>query len=268
MHRIKFIEDSHRYLTEDNNDLISVSKFVSQFKEKVNWTAIAKKSAIKVSKETGERVTTADILKKWERKRNISAQIGTLYHNIREAELMEGDTFYDVACAMKHCEHIEGVKYSIPITTLENNTVYPELMICDSDYMICGQSDKVIVIKNKINIWDYKTDKEIVFKAYSSEWVKPRMFLKPINHIQEANGNEYSLKMSMYMYLLWKANKGRFLPGELIIEHVSLKRDVDNDNIAVLENDKPVVLKIERIKLPYLKKEVVAMLEYYKTNKL
>lgn len=264
MPRIKFLEESHRYLTEDNQDLISVSKFAAKFKEKQDWTAIAKKVAAKETK-AGNPMTLADVQKKWERKRILSSEIGTLYHNIREAQLLEGDKFYDVACSMKHCEHSNGAKYSIPITSLENNTVYPELMIYDIDYMICGQADKIIVTNNKINVWDYKTDKEITFKAYSSEWVKPRMFLPPINKIQEANGNEYAIKMSLYMYLLWKANKGRFQPGDLIIEHIHLKRDVDNDGIAVIENGVPVVEKIEQIRLPYLKKEVMAMLETIKS---
>lgn len=250
-------------MTEDERDLISVSKFTSRFKQKVDWNAIAKKTAMKLTKE-GKPTTTAEVLKKWERKRNISAEIGTLYHNIRENELLEGDKFYDVACRMKHCEHSNGAKYSIPITELENNTVYPELMIYDIDYMICGQSDKVIVTKNKIHIWDYKTDKEITFKGFRSEWTGPRMFLPPIDHLEECNGNEYALKMSLYMYLLWKANKGRFQPGDIIIEHVHLKRDPDNDGIAVVKDDKPVVERIEKIRLPYLKKEVIAMLETLK----
>lgn len=263
MPRIKFIEHSHRYLTEDDRDLISVSKFTSQFKEKVDWTTIAQRVAKKLTKE-GTPTTTKQILQKWANKRDQSAQIGTLYHNIREQQLLNGDRFYDVACAMKHCEHSDGAKYSIPIAEIENNTVYPELMIYDVDYMVCGQSDKVIVAKNRINIWDYKTDKEITFKAFRSEWVPPKKFLPPINHLEECNGNEYALKMSLYMYLLWKANKGRYQPGDIIIEHVHLKRDPENDNIPVLEDGKPVVLKIEQIKLPYLKKEVIAMLNTIK----
>lgn len=66
------------------------------------------------------------------------------------------------------------------------------------------------------------------------------------------------------MYMLWKANKGKLKPGDLIIEHVHLKRDPLNDNIPVLEDGKPVVLKIENKKLPYRKKEVEAMLKTLK----
>jgi hypothetical protein len=63
------------------------------------------------------------------------------------------------------------------------------------------------------------------------------------------------------MYLLWKANKGAFKPGDIIIEHIHLKRDPLNDNIPVLEDGRPVVLKKEMITLPYRKREVIEMLK-------
>lgn len=66
------------------------------------------------------------------------------------------------------------------------------------------------------------------------------------------------------MYMLWKANGGKFKPGDIIIEHIHLKRDPEDDNIPVLEDGKPVVLKVEKIKVPYRKKEVMEMLKTIK----
>lgn len=265
MDKIKFIEASHRYLTEDGKDLISVSKFMDRFKEKIDWKKKAAGVASRITKE-GTPTTTKQILDKWENKRNQSAQIGTNYHAIREQELIDNVVcnFYNTDCKkVEHTIH-QGNKLSIPIHQIENNTVYPELMIYDLEHMICGQSDKVIVTKNKINIWDYKTDKEISFKGWSNMWTVPRKLLPPLQHLDDCSGNIYAIKMSMYMYLLWKANKGRFQLGEIIIEHVSLKRDPLNDDIPILKDAKPVVEKIEKIKLPYLKKEVIGMLKTIK----
>lgn len=261
MSKVKFLEDSHQYLDEANRELISVSSFTDRFKEKVDWNTVAKKVAAKLTKE-GTPTSLQDILDKWENKRNISAEIGTLYHTIREKELIEekDPMFYAVRCNTKQCNFDDQGKWSIPINELENNTVYPELMIYDFDHMICGQSDKVIVVDNKIHIWDYKTDAEIKFRAFSSQWVKPKKMITPLSHLDDCNGNNYSIKMSLYMYLLWKANKGRFKPGEIIIEHINLRRDSQNDNIPILVDGKPVVEKIERIMLPYRKREVVEML--------
>jgi ATP-dependent exoDNAse (exonuclease V) beta subunit len=265
---IKFIEDSHQYISQEGKELISVSKFTELFKQKVDWKKIAERVAKKKSKESDTHISTKDILDKWANKRDHSAKVGTLYHSIREQELLESNNpvFYDRECSLQACHHDEfRIKYSIPINNLQNNTVYPELMIYDTDFMICGQSDKVIVIDNKIHIWDYKTDEEIKFKGYYNQWQPPKRLLPPLDHLDECNGNLYSIKMSLYMYLLWKANKGRFLPGDIIIEHVSLERDPENDNIPVIgEDGRPVVLDIQRIELPYRKKEVIAMLSTLK----
>jgi ATP-dependent exoDNAse (exonuclease V) beta subunit len=231
---IKFIEDTHRYLS-DTGELISVSKFLERFKEKVDWNKIAKRTADKLTKE-GTPTTLNQVLAKWARKRDESSRVGTLYHSLREKELVECDSpeFYGRICSKRVHGYYDGDKHSFPINDLQNNTVYPELMIYDTDYMICGQSDKVIVTDNQIHIWDYKTDKEITFKAFSNQWVKPKKLLYPLDKLDDANGNHYAVKMSLYMYLLWK---------------------------VLDESGLPIVLKIEQIKLPYLKKEVMAMLK-------
>jgi hypothetical protein len=260
MSKVKFISDSHQYFTDDGRELISVSSFTDQFREKVDWKSIAKRIATKQTK-LGEPTTTEDILNKWERKRNFASTVGTAYHTVREEELMkeENPVFYGMVCSAKQCEYIGVDKYSIPINKLENNSVYSELMIYDLDSMICGQADKVIVANKRINIWDYKTDTEIKYKAFSSKWVSPQKLLPPLDHLDDCNANIYSIKMSLYMYLLWKSNKGTVKTGDIIIEHIHLERD--EDNVAVLVNGKPTVKKIENIHLPYRKKEVINMLK-------
>ena len=265
MSKVKFIEDTHQYLTEDDRELISVSAFTERFKPKVDWKAVAKKVAAKKTRE-GEPTTAEDILKKWEDKRDLSAKIGTIFHSMKEEELLqqENPIFYNTPCSIKNCSYTGTDKWSIPINKLENNTAYPELMIYDFEYMICGQSDKVIVANNKINIWDYKTDAEIKYKAFSSQWVKPQKLLGPLGHLDDCNANIYSIKMSLYMYLLWKANRGTLRTGDIIIEHVHLERD--EDGLPILKDEKPIVKKIEQIQLPYRKKEVMDMLETLKVK--
>jgi len=265
MAKIKFIPEFHRYVDENNKDLTSVSKFTDKFKEKVDWGEIAQRSAAKATRQ-GTATTKEELLAKWARKGHVSAEVGTLIHSMKETELIQADqpSFYGEVCEKELGHYENGFKSSIPINELQNNTVYPELMIYDMDHMICGQSDKVIVAKNKIHIYDYKTDASISFEGWSSQWKKARKLLKPLDHLDECNGNIYSIKMSLYMYMLWKANKGRFKPGDIIIEHLHLKRDPNNDNTPVLENGEPVILKTEKIKLPYRKKEVMAMLKTIK----
>lgn len=266
MSSIQFIEETHKYVTDEGKELISVSAFTDLFKEKVDWRKKAEGVAKRLTKE-GTPTTTQDILFKWENKRNISADVGTILHNMHENELLRNgktDIFgkeYPVYQFPKYT----GNKKSIPIHSLENNMVYPELMIYDVNSMICGQSDLVSIIDDHIHIYDYKTDQEIKFVGYSSKWESAKCYLPPISHLEECNGNTYSLKMSLYMYMLWKANKGRFKIGDIVIIHKHLKRD--DDGIPILENSLPVVLKEERIQLPYRKKEVIEMLKQYNDTK-
>ena len=264
--RIKFLEKTHQYLTEDGKELTSVSAFTKKFEGKVDWQEVARKYAVKQTKN-GNPMTKKEVLEMWENKRNKTSEIGTLYHNIREQETLsqEKPIFYNVPCEKKQCDMVGDDKYSIPINHLENNTVYTELMIYDLEHMICGQADKVIVTNNKIHVWDYKTDKEISFYAYSSQWVDPRKMQPPLSHLDDVNGNHYSIKMSLYMYMLWRANNGRLKTGDLHIEHIHLKRD--EDGIPILQDGKPVVLKVEDITLPFRKREVEAMLKTLNVKK-
>lgn len=264
MSKVKFIQDSHKYFSTEG-ELISVSSFTERFKEKMDWEATAARVAAKKTKE-GTPTTKKDILEKWTMKRIASAKAGTSLHEEIELALIEQGEVeeYGVKCGVKECIHKEDGKYSIPIEMLENNTIYPELMIYDIEHMLCGQSDKVIIADGKINIWDYKTDAVISFVGYSNKWMEPKKLLAPLSHLDECNGNIYSIKMSLYMYMLWKANKGRFKPGEIILEHHHLKRDEENDGMPIFENGKPVVIKKETIRLPYRKKEVMEMLKTLK----
>lgn len=265
--RIYFKEKTHQYFNEEHEEYISVSKLFKKLEPFVDWDKKARKYA-KDQTEAGNPLSFMDVKRKWERKRDLAAQAGTIYHGIREDELLQisNPEFYNVPCGTKSCPVSEGIKWSLPETKLENNKVYPELIIYDHDAKICGQSDKVIVTNNTINVWDYKTDEEIKFEGWSSEWKKADKYLPPINHLEVCNGNMYSVKMSIYMYMLWKQNKHLKI-GDLIIEHIKLKRD--SEGIPVLENGKPVVIgKPKQINLVYRRSEIKNIFEFYQAGKL
>lgn len=264
MSDIKFYEESHTYVHEKFGNLISVSKFIEKFKKKTDWNKVAKKKAITLTNE-GTPTTQEELLQKWEEKRIFSTEVGTLAHKIEEDKLNEDFTHENEIFNIVNCPSTEEFKLSLDITALEDNTVYPELMLYDLEHMICGQSDKVIIKNKFIDIWDYKTDKELEYVGYYSQWAGVKKLLAPVNHLDECNVNIYSLKMSLYMYMLWKANKGKLKPGKIILEHIHLLRDPERDNIPVLVEGKPVEIKRELITLPYRKNEVLAMLKTIKT---
>ena len=143
--------------------------------------------------------------------------------------------------------------------------MYPECVIYDHFFKICGQSDEVRVINNHINIFDIKTDKAINDRAYQAEWGDPEKLLPPVEHLDSCNKNIYSLKMSMYMYMLWKQNKHLKI-GDIILEWTPIERDVEG--IPIFYKGKPKVIKRKPIKVPYLRKEVKAIFEAYKKKEL
>lgn len=241
---------------DGEGELTSVSAFVHQFEPDKDWTAIAKKKVKNLLKYEGIKKTYQEILAEWDDKRDKGASAGTIVHSIKEAE------------ALKRLEKVKvpnihsGYKWSFPITEIENGYTYPELMIYDLEHMICGQSDEVEVMDGCINIYDYKTDKSIDFRGYSNEWKKADRLKAPVDHLDDCNGAIYSLKMSTYMYLLWKANKGRFKPGKIILKWCPIDRD--ENGYPILYDGIPKILKEEHIEIPYRKKEVIAMLETLK----
>lgn len=253
---VTFKEDTHQYLSDDG-ELISVSKFVSLFKTPVDWDAKAAKKSKDLWKYEGVSKSKADILQEWDNKRRLGSGAGTLVHEMKEQDMLE------FATNIKSTGKKGNGKESASLI-LEDGYRYPELMIYNFDYMICGQSDVVEVKKSCINITDYKTDKEIKFVGWSSKWKQAERFKAPISHLEECNGIEYSLKMSLYMYLIWKANKGKLKPGKIILKWCPIERD--EDGYPILHDGMPRILKEEDIEIPYRKKEVMAMLEHYKTN--
>lgn len=259
--KVFFEDKEHRYYNEDRIPYISVSGLAKKLEVKKDWDAIKKKYAKK------KGLTVAEVQADWDRKKDLGTQAGTAYHFTREQQLLSGEVIYqDIACEKRPCSLRDGIKESQDIKKLQDNTVYPELIIYDHEYRIAGQSDKVFVVNGEISVEDYKTDKAIERKAFSSEWTEPEKLIGPCCHLENCNYNMYSLKMSMYMYMLWKQNK-HLKVGKLILEHVQLQRD--EDGIPILdENGQPIVLKIERMEVPYRRREVKEIFELYKEGKL
>lgn len=257
---IKFKSDTHQYFTKDDRELISVSAFTKRFEPKTDWKPIAAKYGKKVG------MTTVEVLKLWEDKRIKGQEAGTLLHDMRESKLLGKEIFEFGKEKLRHkaCIVSDGFKWSLPINEIENGFVYPEFMIYDLENMICGQSDKVIVENNRIHIYDYKTDKEIKFKGYSNSFKSAEKLLPPVKHLDNTNGNIYSLKMSLYMYMICRVNIGRFKPGSIILEWCPLERD--EEGFPILYDGKPKVMFEKQIELPYRKKEVIDMLKTLKTN--
>ena len=269
---IVFNANDHSYKSVDdsNIDWISVTTLVSHFKKPFD----AKKVAEKVTKNKNSKWFGIDpviIQQIWNNEGDRSTTLGTWYHNQRESDLCslasierEGVT----VPVFKPTELKDGVKIA-PVQKLEPG-VYPEHMVYLRSAGICGQSDLVEVVNGKVNIIDYKTNKEIKKESYVNwEGVSDKM-LSPVDNLDDCNFYHYALQLSIYMYIILKHNP-KLKPGRIIIHHIvfEVERE-DNWGYPVTkldENGDPVLKEVIPIAVSYLIDEVMAIIHYLSDNR-
>lgn len=154
---IAFKASDHSYVSIDDTDIqwISVTSLVSNFKEPFDAEATVQKvSKNKKSKWYG--LTPQEILEVWNSEGKRATDLGTFYHNQREADLCSLASLEKNGYTLPVYTPIEkdGLKYA-PLQKLEPG-VYPEHMVYLKSAGICGQSDLVEVIGDEIYIIDYK----------------------------------------------------------------------------------------------------------------
>jgi len=270
---IVFNADDHSYksLDEDNINWISVTTLVSHFKKPFD----AKKIAEKVSKSKKSKWAGMDpvlIQQIWTNEADRSTTLGTWYHNQRESDICalssmerEGVTIP----VIKPTEVKEGIKLSA--SQKLDPGIYPEHMVYLRSVGICGQSDLVEVVNGKINIIDYKTNKEIKMESYVDWEGKSEKMLAPIDNLDDCHFYHYALQLSIYMYIILKHNP-KLKPGKIFIHHVSFEVEAENDwGYPVTKRDangEPVLKEVKPIALPYLFDEVQSIMHYLHDNKI
>jgi ATP-dependent exoDNAse (exonuclease V) beta subunit len=267
---IVFKASNHSYTSIDNNDIkwVSVTKLVSNFKEPFDAEGVATKvSRNKKSKWYGK--TAKEIKTAWKEESERAMELGTFYHNQREADL----------CALASIEkegftlpvyipiEKEGVKYA-PDQKLSPG-IYPEHMVYLKSAGICGQSDLVEVIEDKVNIIDYKSNKKIETESFVNWEGLSKKMLFPVNHLDDCNYYHYALQLSIYMYIILKHNP-KLKPGNIYIHHVTFEQESENEfGYPIYAKDlegNPIVKNVTPIEVPYLKDEVISVIQHIKEH--
>jgi hypothetical protein len=128
--------------------------------------------------------------------------------------------------------------------------IYPELKVWNHEWGIAGRIDKptfeTIGSERFVHIEDYKTSKNI---RKRSIWEKH--MLGPISYLEDCEFIHYSLQLSIYMFMM--EAKG-FRAGSMRLIHFPHK-------IPELPGE-PSPVPIE---VPYLRNEVIMMLEHLKS---
>jgi ATP-dependent exoDNAse (exonuclease V) beta subunit len=269
---IVFNAEEHSYKSIDGAEGInwtSVTTLISSLKKPFDAKAVAARvSKNKRSKWFGIEAKTIEQI--WQNESDRAIGLGTFYHNQRESDLCslasierEGVTVPVISPSGEH----NGIRYA-PLQKLDPG-VYPEHMVYLKSTGICGQSDLVEVVNGKVNIIDYKTNKEIKTEAFTNwEGISEKM-LDPISHLDDCNFNHYALQLSIYMYIILKHNP-KLKPGRIFIHHIAFEQEGEDQYgypVAAKDIDgNPIVKTVLPIAVPYLVDEVISILHYIKDH--
>ena len=266
---LQFTAHNHKYTSADDINWLSVTSLLSHFKQPFDADTIASKSA-KSKKSKWYGMTPEDIKAAWKAEALRATTLGTWYHNQRETDICEIENMERHGITIPVFKPIEnnGIRQS-PEQKLTNG-IYPEHMVYLKSAGICGQSDLVEVIDNKVHITDYKTNKEIKVEGYTNwEGITQKM-ASPVAHLDDCHLNHYALQLSMYMFIILKHNP-KLTPGTLTIHHILFEeagRDrFDNPISALDSHGNPIVTDIIPYDLPYLKKEAIDIIHWLEDNK-
>lgn len=268
-----FHPDNHSYESvnpEEKIDWISVTTLVGAFKQEFDAPAIAAK-VCKSKKSKWYGMTPEKIIEIWNAESKRATDLGTFYHNQREADILECDkiTRYDISLEVIAPQVDEkGVKMASEQKLTDG--IYPEHLVYMKSAGVCGQSDLVEIADNVVYITDYKTNKEIKTSSFVNWEGLSQKMGHPVSHLDDCNYFHYALQLSIYMYMIIKHNP-KLKPGSLIIHHVLFETESEDEfgyPVTKLNaQGEPIVKEIIPFTLPYLKEEVIAIFNWLKTNR-
>lgn len=275
---IAFIEETHKYFDVTNPDakFTSVTTMIHEYTQpfdKEFWSAykalekllpkdvwnVEKKSLLNSKKfdkvlldlhsisENDFNREQQGILDEWDNENRKSCERGTKIHADLE------NSFYQKKKDIDISKFEIGGKFECRKDYSEldiENGVYPEYLISrvseDGKLRIAGQIDLLVKKGNKIIIADWKTNKKIETKSFFNSKTKTSVKMKfPLNNLDDVNYWHYTLQLSTYAWMIQKLNP------EFEIEDLVLVHFDHSDNMTVYH-------------LPYLKTEVIKMLNHFK----
>lgn len=266
---LKFQDEGHKYFSDDGFDWVSVTKLVEQFKEPFDAPAVAERcSKGKNPKYKGK--TVEQILEIWDKEKNRAANLGTWYHNQREADTLACNTITRDGIELPIVSPtMDGALKLAPNQKLDPG-IYPELLVYLKSASVCGQADRVEVVGDRVDVYDFKTNKEIKFRGYEFWDGSRKKMLGPLRHLDDCEFNHYALQLSVYMFIILKHN-WNLEPGVLEIHHIEFEKEDEDENgfpiYALNPLGEPIIKDVKPIRLPYLKKEVLLMLNWLKKHK-
>jgi ATP-dependent exoDNAse (exonuclease V) beta subunit len=262
-------DHSYKSIDADGIQWISVTSLVSNFKEPFDSKSVAQRVA-KSKKSKWFGISPEKIIELWDSESNRAITLGTFYHNQRESDICSLSSIEKEGLPIPVYKPVEeGSVKKAPDQRLTDG-IYPEHMVYLKSAGICGQSDLVEVYNSKVDIIDYKTNKEIKTESFKDwEGISKKM-LFPVSHLDDCNFNHYSLQLSIYMYIILKHNP-KLQAGDIYIHHVTFEEEGKDEygypiTKYSLEGD-PIVKEVIPMNVPYLKDEVISIVNWLYDNR-
>ena len=262
-------DHSYKSIDAEGIDWISVTSLLSNFKKPFDAEKIAA-SVTKKSRSKWFGIPPEKILELWKAEADRATTLGTFYHNQREADLCSLSSIELEGIPIPIYKPIEeGALKKAPEQKLTDG-IYPEHMVYLKSAGICGQSDLVEVVNSKVNIIDYKTNKEIKKESFKNwEGISDKM-QHPVSHLDDCNFNHYALQLSIYMYIILKHNR-KLRAGKIYIHHVIFEVEgTDEYGYPITKyssNGDPVVKEVVQMEVPYLADEVISIINWLYDNR-
>ena len=200
---IKYYDEPHKYYMGET-PMTSATQFIGKFKPEFDSEYWAQKKA----DERG--IEKEEILKEWKYKSDFACEKGTLFHEYAENYLNNKIFPYPLDKVVKLLGNNDVqepydkiVKHFDEFYKDSFDKLLPiksEIIVGDEELGICGMVDQLFWNKksNELQIWDWKTNKEI---KRNNRWQK---FTAPIAHLDVCEMNTYSLQLSLYKYIIEK----------------------------------------------------------------
>lgn len=273
MSEVYFKAEKHEYHSVDIFEGIewtSISRLAGKFRDKFDPVA----GALKASKNRKSKwygMPPNQIQEIWQTENKRSTSLGDWCHKKEENILLAAETTerYGKQLPIIKSLWVDETKFA-PEQRLEEG-LYPEHFVFLKSAGVCGQIDEAIVAGGYCHIEDWKSNKDLKKPAYVGWDGRTQKMLPPLLHLDDCKLVEYGLQLSIGLYIILRHNP-QLKPGELNLKHITFEIAGENQYgypIMKLDgNGEPVVKGVEKIAVPYLKREVELMFEWLKADKI
>lgn len=235
----KFFESDHHYEYKGNKVGISVTKFIGEFTNEFDKEGVASRVAFSQNKKI------KDVLEEWETKNRLACEKGSLGHLYAQNKWQGIITLGELKSVS------EALKEPLETILKQADNFYEdykekfehladEFVIGSAKYDIASAIDHLFINKKTggVILVDYKTNSNIRKNEKYAKMMKP-----PLTHLKDTTLNHYYIQLSIYRYF---------------IEEIAKIKIEDMFIVYMSEN----IDGYEIIKVPYLKKEVIDILEW------